>query len=84
MRSSHVDNLVALATDVLAQSEARHRAARRLHDTATRISATVRESGGVDALEMVKLRSESSTIRELDDVERNLLDEFDAALSQLR
>lgn len=84
MSSSNVDNLVALATDVLAQSEARQRAARRLQETAHRVSETVRFTGSIDALEMEKLRGHSTAIRELADVERTLLDDLDAALSQLR
>lgn len=84
MHSSKADNLVALATDVLAQSEARQRAARRLQETAHNLNRTVREHGGIDALQMQKLRDQTTAIRDLGEVERNLLDEIEAALSQLR
>ena len=84
MNTSNVDKLVALATDVLAQSEARQRAARRLQETAHRVNESMRFAGSIDSLEMEKLRGHSTAIRELADVERSLLDEFDAALSQLR
>ena len=78
-----VDSLIALATDVLAQSEARQRAARRLHQTAQDVKQSVRDTGGIGALQMQRLRDQTSTIRELGDAERTLLDEFESALSQL-
>jgi hypothetical protein len=84
MRRSKVDNLVALATDVLAQSEARQRAARRLHQTINHMSEAVRETGGIGALDMQKVREHTTAIRNLGEIERNLLDEFDSALSQIR
>jgi hypothetical protein len=84
MSSSNVHNLLALATDVLAQSEARQRAARRLQHAVDHMSVSVGQTGTVDAHDRQKLRDHTKAIRDLGDVERNLLDEFDAALSQLR
>jgi uncharacterized protein YukE len=84
MTSWNVDNLRALATDLLAQSEARQRAARRLHQTIEQLSETVRGTDSVDSLHAQKLRDHVTAVRELDEVERTLLDELDAALSQLR
>ena len=83
MPSTTVDSLLALATDVLAQSEARQRAARRLHQTAHDIQRSVHRTGAMDALQMQKLRDQTSAIRELGDTERTLLDEFASALAQL-
>ena len=83
MRSTTVNSLLALATDVLAQSEAGQRAARRLHQTAQGIQQSVLHGGAMDALQMQKLRDQMSIIRELGDAERTLLDEFDSALAQL-
>jgi hypothetical protein len=83
MASSNLDSLLALATDVLAQSEARQRAARRLHQIAYAVTQTIRHTGGVDALQMQKLREHTSTIRELGDAERTLLEEFESAVSEL-
>jgi len=82
--SSNVHNLVALATDVLAQSEARQRAARRLQHAVDHLTESIRQSGAVDPHDRQKLRDHSKAIRDLGDVERNLLDEFDAALTELR
>ena len=84
MTSWNVDNLRALATDLLAQSEARHRAARRLHQTIDQMSEAVRGTGSVDSLHAQKLRDHTTAIRELGEVERTLLDELDAALSHVR
>jgi hypothetical protein len=84
MPSSNVHNLVALATDVLAQSEARQRAARRLQHAVDHLTESIRQSGAVDPHDRQKLRDHSKAIRDLGDVERNLLDEFDAALTELR
>jgi hypothetical protein len=83
MHRSTADSLLALATDVLAQSEARQRAARRLHQTAHDATQSIRQTGGLDATRMQKLRDHTSTIRELGDAERTLLDEFESTLSQL-
>jgi hypothetical protein len=83
MTTSSADNLVALATDVLAQSEARQRAARRLHQATEDISRSIRHTGGCDALQMQQLRDQTSAMRDLGDAERGLLEEFDAALSAL-
>jgi hypothetical protein len=83
MQSSTVDSLLALATDVLAQSEARQRAARRLYQTVHDMQRSLVQSRGPDALQMQKLRDQTSIIRELGDAERALLDEVDSALTQL-
>ena len=83
MAASNIDNLLAIVTDVLAQSEARQRAARRLHQTADDIKRSFRNTGGLNALQMQKLRDQTTIIRDLGDAERTLLDEFEAALSQL-
>lgn len=83
MDSPAADSLLALATDVLAQSEARQRAARRLQQTARDVSQSLRDRGSFNALEMEKLRNQTSAIRELADAERSLLDEFDTTLSEL-
>jgi hypothetical protein len=83
MDRSNVDSLLALATDVLAQSEARQRAARRLHQTAHDVHVSLRGGVGLNALQMQKLRDHTSAIRELGDAERSLLDEFESALAQL-
>lgn len=80
---SSANSLVALATDVLAQSEARQRAARRLHQTAHDMTQSIRNAGGVDALQMQKLREHTTRMRELGDAERTLLDEFESTLAQL-
>jgi methyl coenzyme M reductase subunit C-like uncharacterized protein (methanogenesis marker protein 7) len=84
MPSSNVHTLDALATDVLAQSEARQRAARRLQHAVDHLSESIRQTGAVDAHARQKIRDHSRAIRDLGDIERNLLDEFDAALTQVR
>lgn len=81
MDSPRFDTLLAIATDVLAQGEARQRAIRRLQQTAQDLSHAIRERGGADALHMQKLREHVSAIRDLGDIERALLDEFDSALA---
>ncbi len=84
MDSPTAESLLALATDVLAQSEARQRAARRLQQTAHDVRQSIRERGGFDALQMQKLRDQTARMRELGEAERSLLDEFESALGALR
>jgi hypothetical protein len=83
MDNRHVHNLLALATDVLAQSEARQRAARRLHQAVNEVSVAIRESGSFNSLQMQKLRDQTAAIKSLGDTERMLLEEFDAAIAEL-
>jgi hypothetical protein len=83
MDNRHVHNLLALATDVLAQSEARQRAARRLHQTVSEVGVAIRESGSFNSLQMQKLRDQTAAIKSLGDTERMLLEEFDAAIAEL-
>ena len=83
MDSPAVENLFALVTDVLAHSEARQRAARRLHQITHDMKQTLRDTGGVDALRMEKLRDQVSTIRELGGAEHLLLDEVESTLSRI-
>ena len=44
---------------------------------------TLRDTGGVDALRMEKLRDQVSTIRELGSAEHLLLDEVESTLSRI-
>ena len=83
MDNRHIHNLVALATDVLAQSEARQRAARRLHQTVNEVGVSLRDSGSFNSLQMQRLRDQTTAIKSLGDAERMLLEEFDAAIAEL-
>jgi len=47
------------------------------------MTRSVHRTGAIDALQMQKLRDQTSAIRELGDTERTLLDEFASALAQL-
>ena len=82
-RAEPLDSLLAIATDLLAQSEAQHRTATRL-DTAlrqlSRDSRGPREHVSVGrAVEIV--RAHVRTLRELFDTERALLDELERELA---
>ena len=75
-----LDALLAIATDLLAQSEAQQRTARRLEESARKLAHIVRERGGVGpGLDL--LRSHIAAMRVVVDGERALLDELERELA---
>jgi len=75
-----LDALLAIATDLLAQSEAQQRTARRLEEAARKLAHIVRERGGAGpGLEL--LRSHIAAMRAVVDGERALLDELEREIA---
>jgi hypothetical protein len=81
--SEPVDVLLAIATDLLAQSEAQHRIAIRLEHTLRQLlrdTRQARERGTVaPAVELV--REQLHAIRDVVDAERALLDEIEREIA---
>jgi hypothetical protein len=75
-KDASIDTLRALAMDVLAQSEARQRAARRLEQATVRLAAPF-SSGSPD-----HLRQHVRAIRQIDETERGLLEEYERHLER--
>jgi len=75
-----LDALLAIATDLLAQSEAQHRCARRLDEAARQLARLARERGGIGpALDL--LRERLAAMRGMVDSERALIDELERELA---
>jgi hypothetical protein len=75
-----LDALLAIATDLLAQSEAQQRSARRIDNAARQVVRLARERGSVGpALEL--LREHLAAMRAVVDSERALIEELDRELS---
>jgi hypothetical protein len=74
------DVLLALATDLLAQTEAQQRTARRLEDAARQIARTAREQGPLGQT-VDHFREQIRSMRGLVDSERTLLEELERELS---
>lgn len=81
-RNNHdpVDTLLVLALDLLSQTEAQHRAARRLEVVTQRLSNGPRERRGYDAQKANQVRQQLNMIRDMADVQRTLLRDFDREL----
>jgi hypothetical protein len=77
-KDTSIDTLRALAMDVLAQSEARQRVARRLEEATVRLA---RPSSAVSG--PATLREHVHEIRRIDETERGLLDEYERHLARL-
>lgn len=75
-----VDILLVLALDLLSQTEAQHRAARRLDEATQSLSNGIRERGAYDAQKANHLRQQLNLIRDMADVQRTLLRDFDREL----
>jgi hypothetical protein len=81
-RPQPLNALIAIATDLLAQSEARHRTALRIEKTAHQVS---RRAGANDRATVVApidlLRDQLRAMRELLEGERALLEELERQLA---
>jgi hypothetical protein len=74
------DPLLAIATDLLAQTEAQHRTASRLEQTVRHHSRVARDRAGV-GLTLDQMRAQIRAMRDLFDAERGLLDELERELA---
>jgi hypothetical protein len=74
------DALLAIATDLLAQTEAQHRTASRLEQTVRQHSRVARDRAGV-GLTLDQIRAQIRAMRDLFDAERGLLDELERELA---
>ena len=83
-RSEPLDVLLAIATDLLAQSEAQHRTATRLEHALRQLSRETRAARdrGTVAPAVDAVREQTHAMRDLVDAERALLDEIDRELTQ--
>jgi hypothetical protein len=72
------DALLAIATDLLAQAEARHRTATRLESSVRQLSRGPRDRPSVS---IEHIREHVRAIRDLIEAERTLLDELERELS---
>jgi hypothetical protein len=75
-----LDVRLALATDLLAQIEARHRAAIRLQEAARQLSRSARDRATA-VPPIAQLRDQLRVMRDLFDAERALLDELEREVS---
>jgi hypothetical protein len=75
-----VETLLVLALDLLSQTEAQHRAARRLEEATQSLSNGVRSRGAYDTQRANQVRHQLNRIRNMADVQRTLLREFDREL----
>jgi hypothetical protein len=78
--SDPVDALLVIALDLLSQTEAEHRAARRLEEATQVLADAVRSRGRWDAQKAHQVRQHLNAIRDMSDVQRSLLREFDREL----
>ena len=78
-KTEPLDPRLAIATDLLAQIEARHRAATRLQEAARQLSRGARDRATATP-PMNQLRDQLRVMRDLFDTERALLDEFEREL----
>jgi hypothetical protein len=79
LKTEPLDVRLAIATDLLAQIEARHRAATRLQDAARQLSRGARPRAS--ATPMNQLREQLRVMRDLFDTERALLDDLEREVS---
>ena len=79
-KTDSLDPRLAIATDLLAQIEARHRAATRLQEAARRLSRGARDRASATP-PMTQLRDQLRVMRDLFDTERALLDELEREVS---
>jgi hypothetical protein len=79
-----LDVLLAIATDLLAQSEAQHRTATRLESALRQLSRETRlaRDRGTVGPAVDAVREQTRAMRDLVDAERALLDEIDKELTQ--
>jgi hypothetical protein len=75
-----VDALLVIALDLLSQTEAEHRAARRLEQATQVLADAVRERGRCDEQKAHQVRQHLNAIRDMSDMRRTLLREFDREL----
>ncbi|HEY7056916.1 MAG TPA: hypothetical protein VH458_10340 [Vicinamibacterales bacterium] len=75
-----VDALLVIALDLLSQTEAQHRAARRLERATQLLADILREQGKCDEQKAHQVRQYLNAIRDMADGERTLLREFDREL----
>jgi hypothetical protein len=75
-----VDALLVIALDLLSQTEAEHRAARRLEEATQRLARAVRERGACDEQKAHLVRAHLNAIRDMSDMRRTLLRDFDREL----
>jgi hypothetical protein len=75
-----VDALLVIALDLLSQTEAEHRAARRLEQATQLLAVAVRSRSRWDAQKAHQVREHLNAIRDMSDVRRTLLRDFDREL----
>ena len=75
-----VDALLVIALDLLSQTEAEHRAARRLEQATQLLANSIRERGQWDAQRAHQVRQHLNAIRDMSDLRRTLLRDFDREL----
>ncbi len=75
-----VDALLVIALDLLSQTEAEHRAARRLEQATQVLANAVRERGRWDEQKAHQVRQHLNAIRDMSDMRRTLLRDFDREL----
>jgi hypothetical protein len=75
-----VDALLVIALDLLSQTEAQHRAARRLEQATQMLAEVLRQKGRCDEQGAHLVRQQLNAIRDMADGERSLLREFDREL----
>jgi hypothetical protein len=83
-KSEPLDTLLAIATDLLAQSEAQQRTATRLEHSLRQLSRDTRlaRERGTVAPAVDAVREQTRAMRDLVDAERALLEEIDRELTQ--
>jgi hypothetical protein len=75
-----VDALLVIALDLLSQTEAQHRAARRLEQATQLLADVLKQQGRCDEQRAHQVRQHLNAIRDMADGERTLLREFDREL----
>jgi hypothetical protein len=75
-----VDALLVIALDLLSQTEAEHRAARRLEQATQLLADAVRAQGQCDEQKAHQVRRHLNAIRDMSDMRRTLLRDFDREL----
>lgn len=75
-----VNALLVIALDLLSQTEAQHRAARRLEQATQGLAEILRANGRCDEQKADLVRQHLNAIRDMADGERSLLREFDREL----
>jgi hypothetical protein len=75
-----VDALLVIALDLLSQTEAQHRAARRLEQATQGLAEALRQQGRCDEERAHQVRQRLNAIRDMTDGQRTLLRDFDREL----